>query len=167
MNFTSEMANCDESIKNAVMDQLDKLRLRSSCRNLHVAVLFTNSNRIIDIGVNKHNTTYKTPLHDTVTIHAEMDVINQYMKGMTKRKLDKFKRKRLKIAVFKITRGGQFSQSQPCNDCLHKLHQCGIHRIHWSIDANSMGCGRPKNILDTYTNLLTTSGNRKSFDIVF
>lgn len=136
-----------EKFRYLILEEADKFRNKTSCKNMHIAVLFTSKNKILSIGVNNHNCTYKSPLHDLLTIHAEMDAIYSYLRGVTNKKLKQFKRKHAKIAVFRVTPNGEMSFSRPCRDCLFKLSECGIRKIYWTVDNETVEEGKPEEIL--------------------
>lgn len=150
-----------DGFKDIVLNEAEKYRKRTSCRSLHVAILFTGKGKILSIGVNNHSCTHKTPLHHLLTIHAEMDAIYSYMRGVTTQKIKHFKRKSAKIAVFRITPGGNIANSLPCLDCLKKAHECGIRKIYWSVNNNQMASGRPDLVIVEH-NVNVSNGNRKN-----
>jgi len=134
---------------------------RSSCVNVHIAIVYKGKNKIQYIGVNKHNATYKNPLYCLLTIHAEMDAINGFLRGYNPTKAKGIKRQNLKLFVIRFTKSGLLANSEPCIDCVQKMYDLGIKRVSWTTSERTIESNTPKNLL-LKNNSTVSSGNREN-----
>lgn len=47
---------------------------------------------------------------------------------------------RLDLWVIRISADGKLKNSYPCNNCLHKMKECGIRRVYYSNDQGEIIC---------------------------
>lgn len=151
-----------ESLLSTAYETRELFQKRSSCANVHIAILYKGKRRIEHIGVNKHNATYKNPLHCLLTIHAEMDVINGLLRGYSSVKVANFARQNLKILVVRFTKSGLLANSEPCVNCVRKMSALGIKKVTWSTRDRTIVSDTPKNLLACDKSNVS-SGNRKVY----
>ena len=138
-----------EYFASMAMDIAKSDRKKSSCNSLHIAFLFTGKNKMFSLGVNNHYSSYKTVLHNNITIHAEMDSIFRYMRGsITSTKIERFHRKKFKIIVFRIVESGKITFSKPCLNCIQTMVKFGISRIYWSDYDGNIQSEKPIKLLN-------------------
>lgn len=150
-----------EELLNIAYELRETYKKRSSCKKVHIAILYKGKRRIEHIGVNKPNATYKNPLHCLLTIHAEMDAINGLLRGYNTTKAAGLARQNLKLFVVRFTKSGLLANSEPCLDCVQKMEALGIKRVSWSTSDRTIVTDTPKNLL-AHNELATSSGNRKA-----
>jgi cytidine deaminase len=111
-----------------VIDNLIKIAYNSALVNKHASCII-KSGRTFSYGVNKY---YKVKIDNknvNLGIHAEIDAMSnihsKYIKGFD-------------ILVIRIGKNCTLKNSRPCNSCIDKMKQKGIHKVYYSTSSGDI-----------------------------
>ena len=115
-----------------ICDNLQKIATDGKMSQKHAAVIYINKNKILSTGVNriyKSNCTNKNKKANIKSEHAEEVAINSLPFNLINNNKG---RRRLHLLVIRINSKGEFCNSKPCYDCILKLKEYNIYKVHYS-----------------------------------
>lgn len=158
MDENIQLCLAQVKVLSPIISHIKNLEIRSDLLHTHIAVLF-NRKTHLSTARNENVISCRSPVSGIISIHAEMNVISNYLGGdFSKESIENFRRQKLNIFVTRKSKTGLLGTSDPCENCIKKLYYFGINRIYWTDNNRQVRSAKPFELLGTGA---ITSGNKK------